>query len=267
MIDKITSVFENYSTKIKNPFFGTIISVWLIHNWRIPYSLFNFDKDCTLADKINFIADYFGKQYFWNEFINIIGISFLVLLCSFILLFISRAITDTYYKIIEPYIVTKIDQKEIFKQDEKKDLEDKILKLETALNNKREEITRAEANTQIIQQKRDTVQSEYNSYIESSGLEYKNLQERMNQLVNRTLFTEKITDFYEDIIVLLTEDEKTALKYIIDRDQDLTGDVYTDTLNESFSRHGFLNIGSIRKINQNGRFFIEYYRNKILPVQ
>lgn len=263
MIDKITSIFENYSTKIKNPFFGTIISVWLIHNWRIPYALFNFDKECSLTDKINFIADYFGKQYFWDEFTNIIGLSFLVLLCSFILLLISRAITDTYYKIIEPYIVTKIDKKAIFTQAEKQDLEDKILKLETALNNKREEITRAEGNTQIIQQKRDVVQSEYNSYIESSGLEYKNLQEKMDQLVSRTLFTEKVTDFYEDVIVLLNEDEKTALRYIIDRDENITGDVYTDTLNEAFSRHGFLDIGSVRKINQNGRFFVEYYRKKI----
>ena len=64
MIDKITSIFDNYSGKIKNPFIGTIISVWLIHNWRIPFALFNFDKECTMIDKINFIADYFGKQIF-----------------------------------------------------------------------------------------------------------------------------------------------------------------------------------------------------------
>lgn len=63
-----------------------------------------------MQDKINFIADYFGKQIFWLEVIKIVAASLLVLLFTFSLMAISRGITDFYYKIVEPYIVTEIDK-------------------------------------------------------------------------------------------------------------------------------------------------------------
>lgn len=160
MIEKITSVFDNYKGKINNPFIGTIISVWLIHNWRIPYALVTFDKECTMQDKMNFITDYFAKQNFWEELFNVIGFSFLVLIFTFILMAFSRIITDSYYKILEPFLITKIDLKAIFTQEEKAVLELKIKELETSLNSKREEVTRTESNNQIITMKRDSLQNE-----------------------------------------------------------------------------------------------------------
>nr|WP_294785651.1 hypothetical protein [uncultured Flavobacterium sp.] len=163
MIDKITSVFDNYSTKIKNPLIGTIISVWLIHNWRIPYALFNFDSDCTMQDKINFIADYFGKQELLWELVDIIGISFLVLIVTFILMMISRSITDFYYKVAEPFIVTVIDKKEIFTTEMKTKLEGRISNLSVVISERDKEITSLEAsNTKLnisISKKDDEIDS------------------------------------------------------------------------------------------------------------
>ena len=62
MFESLHSLVDNYKSKIKNPLIGTIISVWIIHNWRIVYAVFNFDDNCTMQDKINFIDDYFPKK-------------------------------------------------------------------------------------------------------------------------------------------------------------------------------------------------------------
>ena len=140
MLDNITSLFDNYKGKIRNPFIGTIISVWLIHNWRVPFALFNFDDDCTMQDKINYIADYFGKQDFWSELGEIIFYSFLILVFTFLLMAISRVLTDTYYKIIEPFFITKIDKKSIFTEIEKTKLENRINSLTKKVEYKNDEI-------------------------------------------------------------------------------------------------------------------------------
>ena len=43
----------------------------------------------------------FSKIYFWDEFIDVIGIGLLSLLFTFLLLAASRVMTDFYYKLVE----------------------------------------------------------------------------------------------------------------------------------------------------------------------
>lgn len=45
------SFVDNIKQKTTNPFFGTLILVWLVRNWELIYTLFNFDKDWLLSDK------------------------------------------------------------------------------------------------------------------------------------------------------------------------------------------------------------------------
>jgi len=101
MTEHIFSFLDSYKSKIRNPFIGTMISVWLIRNWKIVYAIFAFDDDKTMEWKIKYISAYFSKIYFWDEFIDVIGIGLLSLLFTFLLLAASRVMTDFYYKIVE----------------------------------------------------------------------------------------------------------------------------------------------------------------------
>jgi hypothetical protein len=133
MIEIFNSLLSNYKSKIRNPFFGTLASVWLIRNWSIVYAIFNFDKNCSMQDKINYIQDYFShKEFSWELYHNL-WVSFAVLGFTYILLAFSRAITDLYYKWLEPFIITKIDKKAIYTTPEKMRLEGRISLLDKKL--------------------------------------------------------------------------------------------------------------------------------------
>lgn len=259
MLDKITSVLDNYSGKIKNPFIGTIISVWLIHNWRIPYAIFNFDKECSLQDKINFIADYFGKQNFWSEISNVVGYSFLILLFTFILMAISRTITDSFYKILEPYIITKIDKNEIFTRTEKILLETKIFELEKSLTDKRDEITKAETNIQYLITKRDQLQAEHNSVMNSKDTEMIKTKDELAYLSAKYESASKVISRFDDFIKSLTKNEKDEIRFI-SKNPDIIEETVSASTKKLLYRLGFLNLDQGNyKININGRLFMEYF--------
>lgn len=57
-MEVLNSFFTNIKDKLTNPFFGTFILVLIIHHWQLWYTVFNFDHDCTLDDKIAFITNY-----------------------------------------------------------------------------------------------------------------------------------------------------------------------------------------------------------------
>jgi hypothetical protein len=100
----------------------------------IVYAIFNFDKDCSMQDKINYIQGYFSQQKFGVELFHNLWVSFLVLGFTYILLAFSRALTDLYYKWLEPLIVTKIDKKAIYTTPEKMRLEGRIFRYKNLIN-------------------------------------------------------------------------------------------------------------------------------------
>lgn len=266
MIDKITSLFDNYSEKIKNPFFGTIISVWLIHNWRIPYALFNFDKECSMQDKINFIADYFGKQNFWLELLNIIGYSFLVLIFSFVLMAISRALTDFYYKIVEPFIKTKIDKKEILTLATKNSLDNKIKELEDNLNGKREEITRTESNSQAITRNRDLIQSEFQEFQRQTDITIKKLTEDLNVYTRTKEATDNIREMYLKVIESFDDLERSQISKIIKNSSFATHLKSNPSLSSKFEEYGFLRRYNDQLIETvSWKLFSDFYSANELP--
>lgn len=86
----ITSFFDNIKEKTSNPFFGTLIFVWLVRNWELVYTLFNFDSDCTLDDKKFFIRGYYFDKVLWLEILINIGIALGLMLLGYLLIIISR---------------------------------------------------------------------------------------------------------------------------------------------------------------------------------
>jgi len=167
MTDHLLSLLDNYKSKIRNPFIGTIISVWLIRNWKVVYAIFTFDSDRTMECKINYISSYFSKISFWWELIDCFLIAFLTLIITFILLFISRSITDFYFKIAEPFIVTVIDKKAIFTLEQKDKLEKRIVTLVEKLDKQSDSLSKAEAINERLQNKNIENQEAYDEDLRS----------------------------------------------------------------------------------------------------
>jgi len=111
--DLIVSFKENLKSKTTNPFFGTLIVVWIIHNWRLLYTFFNFPKEAGLGDRIRFLASYLDTSAFLRNLLICIGTSILVLILTYLLLNMSRLIVNFYEKVITPWVYKITDQSSV----------------------------------------------------------------------------------------------------------------------------------------------------------
>ena len=48
---------DNIKERVSNPFLGTFTLVWIVHNWKVVYAFFYFDKDWRLQQKIDFFKN------------------------------------------------------------------------------------------------------------------------------------------------------------------------------------------------------------------
>lgn len=111
--DFFVSFRDNIKEKSTNPFFGTLILVWVIRNWKLLFGVFNFDKETTLEAKLNFISEYFDPKSFAENLLVVIGYTFLALITSYLLLSASRLIVNFFDKVVTPCIYRLTDESSI----------------------------------------------------------------------------------------------------------------------------------------------------------
>jgi hypothetical protein len=111
--DIILSFKDNLKQKSTNPFFGTLIIVWIIHNWEFIYNIFNFEKDKTLAQRIEYLKLFLEPIPFFKNLGACILITFIVLIATFLLLNLSRLIKNISEKKITPWIYKISDKSSI----------------------------------------------------------------------------------------------------------------------------------------------------------
>jgi hypothetical protein len=111
--DLLVSFRDNFKEKSRNPFLGTYLIVWLVRNWELVYTIFNFDSDKKLKDKINFINTYYSNKDFLNNLWTNIFWAFGLLIFTYILLNISRLIVNLSEKQLTPWIYKITDSKSI----------------------------------------------------------------------------------------------------------------------------------------------------------
>jgi hypothetical protein len=113
MIKKTMSSFtDGINQKLKNPFLGTFMMVWTIRNWEFIYSLFYFDSKLSLDKRIQIIKNYFIDYSYAEVFITI-GITFVVLIVTYVLLNLSSLIVSFFEKIITPQIYQLTDKSSV----------------------------------------------------------------------------------------------------------------------------------------------------------
>jgi len=111
--DLLVSFTENIKTKTTNPFFGTLILVWIFDNWRLIYSFFNFAPTMNLESRREFISQYLDPQNFLPNLLQCIGITVIVLIGSYLLLNFSRLIVNFFEKVITPLVYKWTDKSSI----------------------------------------------------------------------------------------------------------------------------------------------------------
>lgn len=106
-MEAISSILETAKERVRNPFFGTLILVWLFRNWIIVFAIFNFDKSHTLDFKIDFIGDYYSNKLFWGIFFNNICLALLLMISSYAFIVLTRMIVNIVDHRITPFLNSK----------------------------------------------------------------------------------------------------------------------------------------------------------------
>lgn len=135
--DTLNSVFDNLKERTTNPFLGTLIVVWIVKNWKLVYSLLYFDGGFKLKDRLDYITQYFSERSFYLNMLSVVLITMLVLLVTYILLTISRLLTDFYERVVLPWIAKVTDKSTIVLKTEYNKVLDEVKRLEARLEEER----------------------------------------------------------------------------------------------------------------------------------
>jgi hypothetical protein len=194
--DLIVSFSDNFKEKTRNPFLGTYIVIWILRNWELIYTLFNFDNTYKLENKVDFIKKYYETNSFAEGVFSNLGWTFLVLTITYIVLNISRVIINISEKQLKPWVYKKTDYKSIvlksdhervrserdslqFRLDKERDSKSKLTSIIKDLEEQIIEITRTQVEREV----------EENTDIENSKLI--NIVEVIyNKLVEENLVSE-----------------------------------------------------------------------------
>lgn len=174
MIKFLTSLFKenevvksfayNLQTKTTNPFFGTLIIVWVVRNWELVYTFFTFDDKTKLADRVVKLGEiseqvFAGKLwglklygFYWN-LILCIGISLLVMLVTFVFLAFTKYITGVYQDRVLPNIYERTSKYKIITIE-------KFESLDNSFNSAREELRKVKNEQEEIEKGKEELRSE-----------------------------------------------------------------------------------------------------------
>jgi hypothetical protein len=188
--DFLISFKDNFKEKTRNPFLGTYLIVWIIRNWLLVYTLFNFDKKHNLDFKVNFIKTYYSENDFITNLLTNILWSFGLLILTYVLLNASRFIINLSEKQITPWIYKITDSKSIVLKEEYDRLKQEKNLIENKLEDEREnrvkllnEITRLE--NRIDKLSLDNIEKSQVTSIEKGKNQKSNIEIYQERLKNK----------------------------------------------------------------------------------
>ncbi|WP_353079488.1 hypothetical protein [Flavobacterium sp.] len=117
-MEVINSFFSNIKDKLTNPYFGTLILVLIIHHWELWYTLFNFDSDCTLQDKIFFIRTYINDNLSFILFMWEALQAIIYMFLGYLIIVGTRSLVIWVEFGLMPMITGKIINKDVVRKNE-----------------------------------------------------------------------------------------------------------------------------------------------------
>tara|TARA_R110002124_G_scaffold283500_2_gene459618 strand:- start:13 stop:789 length:777 start_codon:yes stop_codon:yes gene_type:complete len=204
--DFLISFRDNFKEKTRNPFLGTYLIVWMIRNWELIFTIFNFDDDYKLENKIEFVNSYYTEHSFLGNLFSTILWAFGVLILTYLLLAITRFITNLSEKQLIPWIYKVTDNKSIVLKETYDNLRVENVRNENQLEKERENKRRLIAEISELEKVIDD--------LKNIGNENKEELTRTKSLENEVdLLFEKIkdknlTDDYIEIVNRIGEAEQ-----------------------------------------------------------
>ena len=121
-MEVINSFFSNIKDKLTNPFFGTLILVLIFHHWELWYTLFNFDSDCTLQDKITFVRTYTHNNLTIRQITYNIFQAIFFMFIGYLIIVGTRSLVMWIEFGLMPIITDKIVNKNVVRKSEYDDV-------------------------------------------------------------------------------------------------------------------------------------------------
>lgn len=208
--DMLVSFTENLKTKSTNPFFGTLILVWITKNWNLIYSLFNFDKDVTLVQKREFIINHFSKQPLIEELLWCVLETFIIILISYFLVNLSRLIINFYEKRLTPLVYKQTDEKSIVLKSVYDISEKERKRLEKKLDEERDAKLKLQEDYDKLEKRMSEIVLQYNQAKSNENKEKGTMksksihEEKINLLINKLEKDNKTADFEKIASLILT---------------------------------------------------------------
>ncbi|MCE3297077.1 MAG: hypothetical protein K0R65_2791 [Crocinitomicaceae bacterium] len=161
----INSFKDRYKEK-SNPFLGTYLLVWIIRNWKLIFSVFNFDKGIKLHDKLIIIQKHLPKdltELFGNLFINILW-ALGILVLSYALINLSRFIVYTSEKVIRPFVSKLTDKNSVVLKTTYEKIRVERDELQNEVYGERELKSKMEQQIQVLQRENSSQFSQIKDY-------------------------------------------------------------------------------------------------------
>lgn len=210
------SFSENIKEKSKNPFFGTLICVWLVRNWELVYTLFNFDSDCQLADKVQFVRDYYSSKTFWSELLINVGIAFGLMLIGFFLLIVTKVLSN----IVDQRIIPSLNEKTVKGLTVKRVLYEQIKGHALDLQNNLDMVSTKLIDIEVVnsqlkseKNKLELESIELNTNLNNLSSELKNLN-KSNELLSSIKISHEKQIAERDLIVSQLTDREIIREYL-----------------------------------------------------
>lgn len=193
--------------KLRNPFFGTYIFIWIIRNWELLYSIVFFDKDWTLNQKVKYIEGYFKEREVLHELWTNLWITFLLFLISYLLLNFSRVFVNLSELVLRPKIDNFIDSKSIVRKDKYNRVKDRRDELQNILDKNRD-------TNSLRESKLDLKRKEIKKLKEINEVHENDIREMEDKITRHDRYKEYDKNGFEEKLEL-NYDEINALKKII----------------------------------------------------
>lgn len=173
-IDELKEQTKNWlDSRLKNPYFGAVVAVWLITNRVLVFSLFNFDEDFKLLDRIDFIHNHlqsfnqWGLKGFWGTIIWSFGWGFVAMVVLDIINGIGKSLFKFAHRLTN-WMLSKVEPSKW------KEIED-FYKLEKEKNDVEEELK-----LKKVEAKR--YEKDYEDAVRSLNEAIKEKEEKENQI-------------------------------------------------------------------------------------
>ena len=108
----VESNYESFKDKLRNPFYGTLVIVWVIRNREFIYKVF-FHEKLTSDARLEIIRGHFLN---WNSLLSFLGtvlISLGLMTLIYASLNLSRLIVQASEKTLKPLILRLFDKTSI----------------------------------------------------------------------------------------------------------------------------------------------------------